>query len=91
MSGDKFMGGPEEMVLPQCNHCRHRAADARTCAAFPGGIPGEIESNRHDHRKPYPGDNGIRFEPKDGVAVRERWFARDAAIAIRMMKEEDPS
>jgi len=25
-----------------------------------------ILTNRHDHRKPYPGDHGIRFAPLPG-------------------------
>jgi hypothetical protein len=35
-----------------------------TCRAFPNGIPPEIVGNtpvRHD--EPYPGDNGITYEP----------------------------
>ncbi len=35
--------------------------DARTCRAFPEGIPEEIWEGRVSHDKPYPGDNGIRF------------------------------
>ena len=34
------------------------------CIAFPDGIPEEILLGEHDHKTPYPGDNGIRFEPK---------------------------
>ena len=47
---------------PACLMCRHLAADW-TCSAFPDGIPGPILSGENDHREPFPGDNGIRFEP----------------------------
>ena len=49
-------------VFPLCNGCIHLVAGG-TCEAFPGGIPVKILTGQHDHRKPYKGDNGIRFEP----------------------------
>ena len=33
------------------------------CKAFPKRIPEDILVGRNDHSKPFPGDNGIRFEP----------------------------
>jgi hypothetical protein len=48
--------------LPQCVRCVHYLHSGR-CAAFGVAIPVEIVAGKHDHRKPYPGDNGIQFEP----------------------------
>lgn len=54
---------------PQCNDCKHQhEPDGRRgifCDAFPDGVPLDIAFNIHDHTGPYPGDMGIRFEPKD--------------------------
>ena len=51
-------------VFPQCFNCKHFHNNrAMTCAAFPDGIPEPILVAEHDHRKPYPGDHDIRFEP----------------------------
>lgn len=38
-----------------------------TCDAFPAGIPAPITANRRDHRKAYPGDHGLRFDPAPEV------------------------
>lgn len=53
-------------IEPQCFDCVHLEEGKRPmrCAAFPDGIPEVILLNKHDHRKPYPGDHGIRFEQR---------------------------
>ena len=60
-------------IIPQCFDCRHfrraqaAAGDGYHCAAFPDAeIPTPILLNEPDHRRPYSGDGGIRFEPKPG-------------------------
>lgn len=56
----------------QCVRCKHLFAPDREkrrgffCKAYPEGVPRDIVWNKHDHRKPFPGDNGITFEPKEG-------------------------
>lgn len=52
---------------PICLKCKHYTPSNNSvvCIAFPDGIPIEILINQHDHREPYPGDNGIQYEPID--------------------------
>ena len=54
------------LQLPICYRCKHldtEISEKVRCAAFPDSVPMEIIMSQHDHTKPYPGDNGIRFEP----------------------------
>ncbi len=44
-----------------CDSCKH--LNGATCKAFPIEIPDEIFVGDIDHVEPYPGDNGIQFEP----------------------------
>lgn len=68
------------MFSPVCEKCKHlKDPDKQTCDAFPDLsspdgiydteelppiIPDEIWEGKNDHKKPYPGDHGIQFEPK---------------------------
>lgn len=52
------------VAAPICYGCRHKEAGPDLkCGAFPGGIPTEILLSNADHRLPFPGDHGVRFEP----------------------------
>ena len=51
-------------VWPMCNECKHFHRGTAHCDAFPKRIPKDILCGG-DHTKPYPGDNGITFEPID--------------------------
>lgn len=66
---------------PHCLFCKHfEKGGAPSCDAFPDGIPERILRNKHDHRKPYPNDNGVTFEPVDDEAAR---------IVDAMFREDD--
>ena len=53
---------------PLCYHCKNHAYHGY-CIAFPDGIPEVILMGKDDHIKPYPGDNGIQFEPIDDEEI----------------------
>lgn len=56
---------------------RRQVDELDRCTAFPGGIPGEISLGGFDHRQPFEGDRGIRFEllpgEEDELAFYERY------------------
>ena len=63
-----------------CHMCRHLSpAGGMRCAAFPDGIPWEIQAGEWDHRRPHPGDHGIRYDPLTPAEFR----ARAAALRAR--------
>jgi hypothetical protein len=72
---------------PICWKCGHYRDDV-TCVAFPRGIPAEILDSESDHHQPYPGDHGIRFEPKNGTAA-ERREPKHARLAIQTQAAPD--
>ncbi len=51
-----------------CTTCRHlkKASETsngqETCTAFPNGIPDAVLWAPYDHRQPYSGDHGVRYE-----------------------------
>lgn len=62
------------MIIPQCFGCKHlrppgeSPGSPMTCAAYDDpemGIPDAILRNDFDHRDPYYGDDGVRFEEGD--------------------------
>lgn len=59
----RFCDDPGAKVL-MCSACRHRIPMTAKCTAFPNGIPKAL-TERGEHDTPFPGDNGIRFEPKE--------------------------
>ena len=53
----------EFVWITPCMNCKHRKGPW-TCKAFPDGIPEQILVGKHDHKTPFPGDNGIQWEQK---------------------------
>lgn len=54
---------------PQCLECANfdleASDDGLRCKAYPdASIPQAIIAGRHDHRKPYRGDHGVRYEER---------------------------
>jgi hypothetical protein len=56
----------------ECTRFHEENEEALTCDAFPDGIPEAIIMSSADHRQPFPGDNGLRFNPVDPDHVGER-------------------
>ena len=64
-AADKFTTSYGTVTPSQCKSCKYWSPDhSTTCAAFPGGIPISILGSDVDHKKPYPGDNGIQWTAK---------------------------
>ncbi len=66
------------MQSDQCLECRHYQGvqdrvtfPVHVCEAYPDGIPDAIITGMHDHREPFAGDKGIRFEPVSEKQLNE--------------------
>jgi len=57
-------------ISTQCLECKHYIAFS-TCEAYPDKIPQEIFDGTVEHTEPYPGDNGIMFEPINSLSKLE--------------------
>ena len=54
-------------LCARCTRFRPEVRDRTICEAFPEGIPKAILLMAHDHRRPYPGDHGLRFAAEPGT------------------------
>jgi hypothetical protein len=50
-----------------CTRFRPEVSDRTICDAFPEGIPEAIQWMDHEHRRPFPGDHGLRFTAEPGT------------------------
>lgn len=65
--------GPNPGASAICSRCLNlRDTRLQTCNAFPKGIPDIIWRGDNDHKKPFPGDGGIMFDPIPGDIDAEK-------------------
>ena len=57
----------EKSWIGQTTEEYYQGESVYICEAFPGGIPFDIIRDIRKHYKNIPGDNGIKFEPRQGV------------------------
>ena len=80
----RFTSIGDDLYFPICNNCKNYIKDLQ-CSAFLV-VPDEILNGEFDHRNPYPGDNGIRFEP---IKEPEKFVSRSQERRVRIMRGED--
>jgi len=72
--GIQFRVSASSWLIDDCSTCKHLfPGDRGQCKAFPEpeSIPREIRFGYWQHREPYPGDNGIQFEPRPGTPIEQ--------------------
>jgi hypothetical protein len=67
----------------QCATCRNYLDDLK-CKAFPKRIPNEILTGKRSHTRPYPGDNGILYDPEEKIRkLNEQWEQKKKELNLR--------
>ncbi len=61
LDGKEQRDAMRQAGAPLCLTCKRLNVGDDTCEAFPDGIPGDIYLRGFDHRKLFPGDDGIRY------------------------------
>ena len=62
----------DSIAVSQCVSCARKRAGVRCEAYGDRDIPAAILMNRHDHREAYPGDHGLRFDPRAAPKPQSR-------------------
>ncbi len=63
-----FSGDADTAFASYCGVCKHWRGNGR-CAAFPRGVPEKILTCETDHRYPFPGDGGLRYDgPEEEIS-----------------------
>jgi hypothetical protein len=68
--------------------------DRPRCTAFPDGIPADIIDRGFDHRRRYPGDHGVRYEPdpdESGILQMYEEYTLPHVPAEVMARETEPN
>lgn len=73
--------------IPLCESCARLGPGPDgvgfACAAFPDGIPDAIYVGGFDHRQPFDGDGGIRYQMEAGAEDRLEAYEARMAQAVR--------
>ncbi len=77
-------------AVPLCESCRRldREGTGYTCEAFPAGIPSKIAVDGFDHRKPFPGDGDLRYQPMEGRVTKTLRLALAAMHLVGKDRQE---
>jgi len=57
--------------IPESPEEYYQGKSAYACDAFPDGIPFDIVRDIRKHYKNVKGDNGIKFEPREGIDPKD--------------------
>lgn len=76
-----------------CFSCRHLDLTSEapvTCAAYPNGIPDDIFEGLVDHRRPQPGDRGIRWAQAPDAPPADQDHYDEVLPPRAKARERDP-